>query len=138
MIGTAATIIAPLAYDAVASFFKNKSQSKQSEADRAQQNEQFLKIINLQTAAHEEGIRRFELTEERKEAQWDAIQSQHQAGWLNTTELQAPYRAASRAILGRTMQMNVPAYDPRYSMEDSRPRRKHVYQDYINPESRSA
>lgn len=113
MIATAAAIGIPLAYNAIAGYLSQRSQGRQRDLSREEWNKQWEADQARLDAMHEESIRQWELTEWRKEAQWDAMQSQHEADWINTTELKAPYRAASRAILGYVMPgLNVPDYNP--------------------------
>ena len=92
--------------------------------------------------------RQFEYVKEmdaRNLAMWQEAQeaqAEHQAfeeakdyaAWENTVDAQSPYRAASAAILGKTMGMDVRAHRPRYAAGEAP--RDSPYKDYIAPRNR--
>ena len=57
-------------------------------------------------------------------------EAKDRAEWESTADLQSPYRAASAAILGKTMGMDVPAYRPTYAAGESP--RESPYKDFIS------
>ncbi len=56
----------------------------------------------------------------RQQEALDFYRDIHKADWRSTTERRMPNIAASRAILGSTMQTDVPAYRPQYSEDVER------------------
>lgn len=128
---TAATVLGPPLIKFVSGLFGDRSQSQQAEKARAIQQRQWkLMFADMQSARAEQIA--------REERQWEAMQQQKEAQWMNAVDLQSPYRAASRAMLASTMQMNVPKYEPLYSTAKGVQRRRNPYGDYVNPGPRSA
>jgi hypothetical protein len=113
----AATVLGPPLINFVSGLFGRRSQSRQAEKARAIQQRQFrLMFADMQSAREEQMA--------REERQWEAMEQQREAQWMNTVDLQSPYHAASRAMLARTMQMYVPKYEPLYSTAEGVQRRR--------------
>jgi hypothetical protein len=107
------------------------SQGRQADLDRAQQQRQWEAMFQRTEELREEDIARQDAAIAAAAAQWDAQQAQLEAQWRNTQERRLPNIAASRAILGSTMQTDVPAFRPRYSEAEGVPREINPYADYI-------
>jgi|TARA_Y100000310_G_scaffold298872_1_gene333219 hypothetical protein len=115
---------------AAVGYFGGGRDIEQHERDRALSDEQWRKMFDRASEWREEDILRQE--EARLEAirQWEAEQAQSEAEWRTDIERALPNIAASRAILGSTMQMDVPAFRPRYSEEEGVEREPNPYGPY--------
>lgn len=121
----------------IAQLFGIRSAGKQAEKARGEEARKFnILEADMQRARREQTARDEEAREEARQ-QWDATQAQKEAHWRNRVEAQSPYLAASRAMLGRTMQMDVPAYAPRYSAAEGVEREPDPYGPYINQQRRA-
>jgi hypothetical protein len=114
------------------------SQGRQAARDREQQQRQWQAMFDRTEELRIEDIARQDEAIAAAAAQWDAQQAQLEAQWRNTQERRLPNIAASRAILGSTMQTDVPAFRPRYSEAEGVPRESNPYADYIYRGPRSA
>jgi len=110
---------------------------RQARQDRAAQAAQFHEMMRFTKESKREDIARQDAAIAAAAAQWDAEQAQIEAQWRNTQERRLPNIAASRAILGSTMQTDVPAFRPRYSEAEGVPREINPYGDFLYPGPRS-
>lgn len=113
------------------SMLGNRSQGRQAYLDREAQQRQWDAMFQRTEELRIEDIARQDEAIAAAAAQWDAQQAQLEAQWRNTQERRLPNIAASRAILGSTMQTDVPAFRPRYSEAEGVPRESNPYADYI-------
>ena len=112
---------------AISNYLSGRAQSKAAEASSRESARQFdLEFEHLK----EMEARNLAMWQESQEAK----AAKDYAEWGNTVDAQAPYRAASRAILGKTMGMDVAAHRPRYAVGDDP--RQSPYKDYIAPRNR--
>ena len=110
---------------------------RQDEADRRQmeqQQRQFDQMFAFQQAVREEDIARYQAAVEAEAAHLAHEEAKSRGSWESRVDAQSPYRAASRAILGKTMGMDVPAYRPTYASGEAP--RDSPYKDYIAPGNR--
>ena len=108
----------------ILNFITGRGQISQAQKDRDEQRRQFLEMLDLSEK------RRLEDLARQQEA-LDFYRGVHEADWRSTTEREMPNIAASRAILGSTMQTDVPAYRPRYSEAEGVEREENPYGPYI-------
>jgi len=119
-------------------FLSGRQGQSQAARDREQQQRQWQAMFDRTEELRIEDIARQDEAIAAAAAQWDAQQAQLEAQWRNTQERRLPNIAASRAILGSTMQTDVPAFRPRYSEAEGVPRESNPYADYIYRGPRSA
>jgi hypothetical protein len=131
-------LVASAGLGTLGTMFGSYRGSQQAALDRAQQQRQWEALFERTKEMRIEDIARQEAAIAAAAAQWDAQQAQLEAQWRNTQERQLPNIAASRAILGSTMQTDVPAFRPRYSEAEGVPREKNPYADFIYQGPRSA
>ena len=117
--------------------FGSSREGRQAYLDREAQQRQWDDMFQRTEELRIEDIARQDAALAADAAQWDAQQAQLEAQWRNTQERDLPNIMASRAILGNTMQMNVPAFRPRYSEAEGVPREKNPYADFIYQGPRS-
>ncbi len=111
-------------------WFQGGRDIEQARRDREMSDRQFNAMFARASLWREEDLARQE--EARLEAirQWEAEQAQTEAQWRTNVERSLPNIAASRAILGSAMQMDVPAFRPRYSEEEGVGREPNPYGPY--------
>jgi hypothetical protein len=121
----------------VADLWSSRGQNKQAVLDRAAQQNEFNRLFKRTDVWREEDIRRQEEAIRLAAEQYEAQQAIAHADWRNIEARRMPNIAASRAILGSTMQTDVPAFRPRYSEAEGVAREQNPYADYIYQGPRS-
>ena len=91
-------------------------------------------MFAFQQAVREEDIARYQAAVEAEAAYLAHEEAKSRGSWESRVDARSPYRAASRAILGKTMGMDVPAYRPTYASGEAP--RDSPYKDYIAPGNR--
>ena len=115
-------------------WFGGKRQDAAQRRQQAQRDRQWDEMFAFQKAVRLEDQARYQAAVEAQSAYLAHEEAKSHGQWASRVDARSPYRAASRAILGKTMGMDVPAYRPRYAMGDAP--RESPYQDYIAPRNR--
>ena len=125
---------APIIAQGIGSLFGLWGQSRQDDANRRQmeqQQRQWDEMFAFQQAVRAEDMARYQAAMEAQAAYLAHEEAKSHGQWASRADARAPYHAASRAILGKTMGMDVPAYRPRYTIGGDP--RESPYKDYIAP-----
>jgi hypothetical protein len=119
---------------AFSNWLTGRAQSKAAEESARESARQFDKEFEY---IKEMDARNLAMWQEAQEAQAEHQafeEAKSRAAFENTVDVQSPYRAASAAILGKTMGMDVRAHRPRYAVGEAP--RDSPYKDYIAPRNR--
>lgn len=118
-------------------YLTGRGDQTQAQRDRAAQQHQWQQMFDRTEDWREADILRQEEAIRLAAEQYEAQQAIAHADWRNRQAHRLPNIAASRAILGSTMQTDVPAFRPRYSEAEGVAREPNPYADYIYQGPRS-